>query len=63
MQAMGYAERHGDELRAFCKPISVGAAPAAQSAETLVEIPAKIKEPPPPGAGSGSGTGPGGATP
>ena len=38
MQAMGYAERHGDELRAFCKPISVGAAPAAQSAETLVEI-------------------------
>jgi len=63
MQAMGYAERHGDELRAFCKPVSVGAAPAAQSAEILVEIPAKIEEPPPPGTGSGSGPGPSGATP
>ncbi|MDX2092767.1 MAG: carboxypeptidase-like regulatory domain-containing protein [Kofleriaceae bacterium] len=56
MAAMGYAERHGDELHAFCKQLTVSAAPATQSAEVPVEIPAKIEEPPPPGAGSGSGS-------
>ena len=57
MQAMGYAERHGDELPAFCKPVAVNAAPTTQAAEVVVDIPPMIAEPPPPGAGSGAGPG------
>lgn len=56
MAAMGYGERHGDELAAYCKAVTVGAAPASQAAEVAVDIPAVITDAPPGGAGSGSST-------
>ena len=59
MAAMGYVERHGDALPAVCKAVNVGASPAAQSTEVVVEIPALIPDAPPPGGGSGSGSGSG----
>ena len=55
MAAMTYADRHGDSLLAFCKPISVGAGPPAQSVLLPVQLPAYIPDEPPPGGGSGSG--------
>ncbi len=59
MAAMGYAERHGDTLAAFCKPVTVAAAPDAQAAQLPVELPPFIQDTPPPGGGSGSGSGAG----
>jgi uncharacterized GH25 family protein len=58
MAAMGYAERHGDSLLAFCKPLTVGAAPDAQAATMPVDLPPFIPDAPP-GGGSGSGSGSG----
>lgn len=39
MQAMGYARDHGDELPAFCKPVTVTATPNDQSMTIAVEPP------------------------
>ncbi|MBA3461623.1 MAG: carboxypeptidase regulatory-like domain-containing protein, partial [Deltaproteobacteria bacterium] len=58
MAAMGYGERHGDKLPAYCKSINVGSAPSAQSSDVPVELPPFIADPPPPGTGSGSGARP-----
>ncbi|MBP9204628.1 MAG: carboxypeptidase regulatory-like domain-containing protein [Kofleriaceae bacterium] len=71
MAAMGYGERHGDVLPAYCQSITVGAAPAEQAVSVQVAVPALIPDegggpggggPPgggrPPGGGSGSGSGP-----
>lgn len=49
MAAMGYVERHSDKLPAFCQQVTVGAAPAIQSVNVGVDIPAYI----PDGTGSG----------
>ncbi|MCW5808201.1 MAG: carboxypeptidase regulatory-like domain-containing protein, partial [Deltaproteobacteria bacterium] len=54
MAVMGYAERHGDSLLAFCKTVTVAAAPATQSLSVQVELPPFISDAPP-GGGSGSG--------
>lgn len=55
MQAMGYGERHGDSLMAYCKSIAVAASPASQAVSVPVELPAFIPDnQPPPGGGSGS---------
>jgi protocatechuate 3,4-dioxygenase beta subunit len=54
MGAMGYQERHGDKLPAFCQPVAVGASPDSQAANVAVVIPPFI---PDPGQGSGSGSG------
>ena len=51
MAAMGYVERHGDKLPAFCQGVTVNAAPATQQAQVPVEIPPYI----PDQTGSGSG--------
>ncbi|MDQ3370973.1 MAG: carboxypeptidase-like regulatory domain-containing protein, partial [Myxococcota bacterium] len=61
MAAMGYAERHGDAMPAFCKQLTVAASPTAQTASVPVELPPFIADGPPGGgsgsqAGSGSGT-------
>lgn len=58
MAAMGYAERHGDALPAFCKAVTVGASPATQTVDVPVEVPPMIPDAPP-GGGSGSGSGSG----
>ncbi|MBL0220441.1 MAG: carboxypeptidase regulatory-like domain-containing protein [Myxococcales bacterium] len=64
MAAMGYSERHGDKLPAYCKVVTVNASPTTQTTEVLVEIPAMIPDPPPSGGGSGGGgSGSGSATP
>ncbi len=55
MAAMGYSERHGDKLPAYCKAINVPAAPTMQNAEVAIELPPFIPDAPPPGSGSGSG--------
>jgi hypothetical protein len=52
MAAMGYVDRHGDSLPAFCQKVTVAAAPESQTATVPVEIPPF--EPDDPGAGSGS---------
>lgn len=57
MAAMGYGERHGDKLPAYCKSLNVGSAPSAQSTDVPVELPPFIADPAPPGGGSGSGSG------
>jgi protocatechuate 3,4-dioxygenase beta subunit len=54
MAAMGYTERHGDKLPAFCKAITVAASPATQASDVAVELPPFIPDAPPPGGGSGS---------
>lgn len=54
--AMGYAERHGDSLLAFCKSLTVAGAPETQPAQIQVELPPFIDD----GTGSGSGPPPGG---
>jgi uncharacterized GH25 family protein len=51
MAAMGYSERHGDKLPAFCQVVNVTAAPATQTTKVPIEIPPFISD----GAGSGSG--------
>ena len=56
MAAMGYVERHGDKLPAFCKSITVTEAPATQTSDVPIEIPPMIPDAPPPGGGSGSGS-------
>ena len=56
MAAMTYADRHGDSLLAFCKPINVNAAPETQTVVLPVELPPYIADTPPP-AGPGSGSG------
>ncbi|HEU4613593.1 MAG TPA: carboxypeptidase-like regulatory domain-containing protein, partial [Kofleriaceae bacterium] len=38
MAAMGYIDRHGDALPAFCQRVAVGASPAVQTATVSVEI-------------------------
>lgn len=43
-QAMGYAMRHGDELPAFCKGVTVTSAPTEQSVTVDVEVPPIIEE-------------------
>lgn len=47
MAAMGYVDRHGDTLPAFCKQVVVTAQPAEQTADVPVEIPAFIPDDPP----------------
>ncbi|MDB4955442.1 MAG: hypothetical protein JWO36_3011, partial [Myxococcales bacterium] len=54
MGAMGYVERHGDKLPAFCAPVVVAAAPETQTVQVPVELPPFIPDAPP-GGGSGSG--------
>jgi uncharacterized GH25 family protein len=44
MQAMTYLERHGDELPAFCKPVTVTAQPKAQQLEVTVEVPPVVAD-------------------
>jgi uncharacterized GH25 family protein len=39
MAAMGYIDRHGDSLPAYCQRVAVGASPATQTATVQVEIP------------------------
>ena len=56
MAAFGYAERHGDTLLAFCKPLAVAPAPDAQATQVTVDLPAFIPDSPS-GSGSGSGSG------
>jgi hypothetical protein len=38
-QAMTYLERHGDDLPATCRPVTVAGAPAKQTMDVTVEIP------------------------
>jgi uncharacterized GH25 family protein len=52
MAAMGYIDRHGDALPAYCKRVAVAPSPDQQSATVEVEIPPF--EPDDPGTGSGS---------
>jgi hypothetical protein len=54
LAAMGYIERHGDTLDAFCKPVTVAPSPDTQQVQISVELPPVVAEP---GAGSGSGSG------
>nr|MBA3822158.1 hypothetical protein [Deltaproteobacteria bacterium] len=61
MAAMGYAERHGDAMPAFCKQVTVAASPPTQAASLPVELPPFIADGPP-GTGSGSQTGSGSGT-
>jgi len=51
MAAMGYADRHSDDLPAYCQQVKVGAAPATQQTTVTVELPAFV----PDETGSGSG--------
>jgi uncharacterized GH25 family protein len=53
MGAMGYVDRHGDKLPAFCAAITVAAAPEMQSMQIPVELPPFIPDAPS-GGGSGS---------
>jgi hypothetical protein len=57
--AMGYADRHGDTLLAFCKAVTVAAAPDTQATQLAVELPPFIDDNPGGGSGSGSGAGSG----
>jgi hypothetical protein len=50
MAAMGYVERHGDKLPAFCQPVRVQPAPDTQAVTVGVDIPPYV----PDGQGSGS---------
>ncbi len=58
MAAMTYADRHGDTLLAFCKPVSVGPSPETQAATLPVDLPPFV-----PDTGGGSGTPPPGGPP
>ncbi|HEY5923637.1 MAG TPA: carboxypeptidase-like regulatory domain-containing protein [Kofleriaceae bacterium] len=51
MAAMGYIDRHGDALPAFCQRVNVGPQPETQTTTVQVEIPPF--EPDDPGTGSG----------
>lgn len=50
MAAMGYVERHSDQLPAFCQAIKVNPSPAEQTAQVVVELPPFV----PDDTGSGS---------
>src|SRR3569623_2102599 len=50
MAAMGYMDRHGDKLAAFCMPATIAASPDHQTVTIPVDIPPYI----PDGQGSGS---------
>jgi uncharacterized GH25 family protein len=54
MAAMGYMDRHGDALPAYCQRVAVAASPQVQSATVQVEIPPLE----PDDAGSGSAKSP-----
>lgn len=56
MAAMTYADRHGDSLLAFCRQVTIGAAPETQPVTLNVELPPYVADTPPPG-GPGSGSG------
>jgi hypothetical protein len=51
MGAMGYVERHGDKLPAFCQAVTVNPSPETQAAKVMVELPPYV----PDSTGSGSG--------
>jgi uncharacterized GH25 family protein len=51
MAAMGYAERHSDDLPAFCEQVKIAPAPATQSMTVTVELPPLVADE----TGSGSG--------
>jgi hypothetical protein len=53
MGAMGYVERHGDKLPAYCQPVAINASPDHQTVTVSVEIPPFI---PDQGSGAGSGS-------
>lgn len=50
MAAMGYVERHSDQLPAFCQAIKVNPSPTEQTAQVVVELPPFV----PDDTGSGS---------
>ncbi len=50
--ALGYMERHGDKLPAFCQQVTVAPSPPQQTAAVAVDIPPYISD----GQGSGSAT-------
>ncbi len=52
MGAMGYMERHGDKLPAFCAAATINGAPDHQTITVPVEIPPYIPDGPGSGAGS-----------
>jgi hypothetical protein len=57
---LGYLDRHGEALPAFCQAVTIAATPVTQAAQVPVTLPAFISDGPDgPGAGSGSGPGPG----
>ena len=56
--ALAYQEQHSDALLAWCKQVTVQAAPAKQTTQLPVEVPALEGD-----AGSGSGSGSGSAHP
>jgi uncharacterized GH25 family protein len=55
MAAMGYSERHGDKLPAYCRPVNVAASPPTQNVSIPVEIPPFVPDNPPGGGGHGPG--------
>ncbi|MBV8756462.1 MAG: carboxypeptidase regulatory-like domain-containing protein, partial [Deltaproteobacteria bacterium] len=55
MSAMGYMERHGDKLGAYCAPAQINGAPDHQTITVAVDIPPYIPDDQGSGAGSGSG--------
>ncbi|HEY5949898.1 MAG TPA: hypothetical protein VIV40_30600, partial [Kofleriaceae bacterium] len=56
MAAMGYIDRHGDALPAYCQRVAVAPAPDTQTTTVSVEIPPY--EPDDAGSAAGSGTKP-----
>ncbi len=57
MAAMGYSERHGDTMLAFCKTVTIAPSPDSQTTSVTVELPPFIPDAPPAGPGNGSGSG------
>ncbi|HUJ59126.1 MAG TPA: carboxypeptidase-like regulatory domain-containing protein, partial [Kofleriaceae bacterium] len=53
LNALGYIDRHGDKLPAYCMPVTVQPSPETQSVSIPVQIPPYIGD----GSGSGSGSG------
>ena len=56
MGAMGYAERHGDKLPAYCQAVTVAASPDTQNVTVPVQIPPFVADTPAGGAGPGAGS-------
>jgi len=54
MASMGYVERHGDKLPAFCQAVTVAASPTEQTVTIPVELPPFIPDSPANGSGNGS---------